>query len=58
MGIVTVYDQQGRYNRSRGETLCTRMLFIDELVRKIKKWRQKDKITILIMNANEDMNKL
>ena len=49
--------QQRRYYMERGKTGCPKILFREELGWKIKKWQQKYERIILIMNANEYMNK-
>ena len=57
MGLENVYAQKIRYHRVRGETGLSIMLFIEEIVREIKKWKQKYERIILMMDANEYLNK-
>ena len=57
MGIGTIYYQQIRHQISRGETICPRMLLLEELVQ-VKEWKQKYKRIILTMDDNEDIKKL
>ena len=57
MGLATVYDQQIRYHRSRGDTYCTRMLFREELVQEIKILKQKDKSIVVMMDTTKYPNK-
>ena len=55
---VTIYYKQRRYHIEIGETHFNKMLSREELVQKNKKWKKKDKIIILIMDANEYLNKV
>ena len=56
MDFVTVYSQQISYHRVGGETHCPSMMFMVVLVGEITNWVRKDKIIILMMDSNKDMN--
>ena len=58
MGLGNLYSPKINYYMEIGETRCPRMLFRYEIGQEIKKWKQKSKIFILIMDANKDMNKV
>ena len=57
IGVGTLYYQQRRYHRAILDICCHRMLLREELVREIKNGKE-EKIMILIMDTNEDQNKV
>ena len=53
MRLGTVYDQQIRNHRERGDTCFPVMIFRKEVIWKVKKWKQNDKRIILIIYADK-----
>ena len=57
MRLGTVYDQQIRNHRERGDTCFPVMIFRKEVIWKVKKWKQNDKRIILMIYADKYWNK-
>ena len=54
----TVYNQQRRYFLSQGNSECPRKLFQLHLVKLIKKWQQHGENVVLLIDMNENLEKM